>query len=77
MRTTIKKHGNSRGFTIPPSALELLGWKEGTEVDVEIADGVLIVHPLAPSLEALLATVPAGYRDTEDFTGDVGREDVE
>ncbi len=77
MRSTIKKHGNSRGLTIPPSALEQLGWQEGTEVDVEIVDGALYVFRLAPSLEAMLATVPNGYRDTEDFADDVGREDVE
>lgn len=78
MRSTIKKYGNSRGLTIPPSTLEQLGWKEGTEVDVEIANGVLIIFTPAPSLEDLLATVPAGYRDEEEF-GDVdaGRENVE
>jgi len=78
MRTTIKKYGNSRGLTIPPNTLEELGWKEGTEVDIEIANGALVILKLAPSLEELVATVPAKHRDTEDFgDGDVGRESVE
>ncbi len=78
MRSTIKKYGNSRGLTIPPSTLEQLGWKEGTEVDIEIANGALVILKLAPSLEELIATVPAEFRDTEEFgDDDVGRETVE
>lgn len=78
MKTVIKKHGNSRGFTIPASVLDELGWTEGTQVNLSVSNGALLVYPMAPSLEAMLATVPEGYREPEDDWGDdVGKEGAE
>lgn len=32
-------------ITIPPKEIEKLGWKEGIELEVEIKNGKVILHP--------------------------------
>ncbi|RYZ51180.1 MAG: AbrB/MazE/SpoVT family DNA-binding domain-containing protein [Proteobacteria bacterium] len=78
MRSALKKHGNSRGITIPPALLEQLGWTEGTQLDLEVKDGRLVAYPLAPTLDALLASFPDNYQaEEEDWGKDVGKEVIE
>lgn len=75
MKTAIKRQGNSRVLIIPAAVLEKLGWSEGTAVDLSIVDGSLIAHPLAPSLETMLASVPRDFKEPEeDWGADAGKE---
>ena len=62
MRTKIQKWGNSLGLRIPKALAEDAGVKAGSEVDLAIEDGELIVRPArAPryELQELLRGVTA------------------
>lgn len=56
MRTTVKRWGNSLAVRIPVGLAEDAHLDDGTEVDVAVADGRLIVAPVL-SLAALVARI--------------------
>ena len=75
MQISLKKIGNSKGFTLPAQVLEKLGWTEETQVELEIENGSVVLFKSAPTLVEMLSTVPSGYRDEEDNWGlAVGKE---
>ena len=44
--TTIEDAGDGSGdgiLTLPPELCELKGWKEGTVLNLEVSDGVIII----------------------------------
>jgi hypothetical protein len=44
--TTIEDAGDGSGdgiLTLPPELCELKGWKEGTLLNLEVSDGILII----------------------------------
>ena len=60
MRTSVQKWGNSLALRIPKSFATEVGLERETSVDVSMADGKLVVTPLAkpkPTLKQLLAKV--------------------
>ena len=78
MRLRIQKWGNSLALRIPKPFAQEIRARQGSEVDVALVEGKLVVSLVdqeAPSLEALLAGVtqenlPAAV----DFGPPVGRE---
>lgn len=61
--THLRKVGGSIMLAVPPAILELLKLRVGTKVDVDVADGRLIVEPGSRprySLEELLAQCDGG-----------------
>ncbi len=78
MRTRILKWGNSLGMRIPKSFAEEAGVEAGSEVDLSVEDGELIIRPRrSPSyqLKDLLHAVTSKNVHKEIKTGDpVGRE---
>ena len=42
---TLRKHGHSIALTLPPSVLQALSADVGTQVDLRVEDGRLIVEP--------------------------------
>ena len=42
---TLRKHGHSIALTLPPSVLEALSAEAGTQVDLHVENGRLIVEP--------------------------------
>lgn len=78
MQTKIQKWGNSLGLRIPKSFAEEVGVEDGSEVDLAVEKGQLIVRPRrSPTheLRKLLRAVTAETLHTEIETGDpVGRE---
>ena len=78
MQTKVQKWGNSLGLRIPKSFAEQAGVEAGSEVDLSVEDGELIVRPKrAPKydLKSLLQGVNAANVHKEVETGDpVGRE---
>ncbi len=78
MQTKIQKWGNSLGLRIPKAFAEQVGVEAGSDVDLSVEDGELIVRP-QPSrryaLEELLQSVTAQNVHREIETGEpVGRE---
>ncbi len=56
MRTTVGRWGNSLGIRIPSALAEDVQLREGTEVEVVVVDGRLLVAPVV-SLAALVAGI--------------------
>jgi len=78
MQTKIQRWGNSLGLRIPKSFAEQVGVEAGSEVDLSVEDGELIVRPgRLPKYELtdLLKGVTARNVHEEVETGaSVGRE---
>ena len=77
MPTTVQKWGNSLGIRIPKSIAEQVKLRNGTEVELDTAGGVLTVRPRRRkyTLAGLLAKAkgPSPHRDL-DKDRPVGRE---
>jgi len=60
MQTKVQKWGNSLGLRIPKSFAEQAGVEAGSDVDLSVEDGELIVRPTRPpryKLKDLLRSV--------------------
>lgn len=78
MPTTIQKWGNSLGIRIPRGLAEQVKMREGTQVDLDAANGVLRIRPSRRrrhTLAKLLARAkgPSPFRRL-DSDGPRGRE---
>jgi antitoxin MazE len=78
MHTRIQKWGNSLGLRIPKSLAEEAGVEAGSEVDLSLEDGQLVVTPTRQRkyrLRDLLRKVTSeNVHDEIDTGGPVGRE---
>ncbi len=78
MQTKVQKWGNSLGLRIPKSFAEQAGVEAGSEVDLSVKNGELIIRPRRLpryDLEDLLHGITAENTHAEVETGDrVGRE---
>ncbi len=78
MQTKIQKWGNSLGLRIPKSFAEQAGFAAGSEVDLSVKDGGLIVRPAQRRkyrLQELLRGVsPKNLHEEVDNGAPVGRE---
>ena len=78
MNTRIQKWGNSLGLRIPKSFAEEAGVEAGSEVELSVKDGQLVVTPTRRRkyrLRDLLRKVtPENVHDEIDTGGPVGRE---
>ncbi len=78
MQTKIQKWGNSLGLRIPKSFAAQAGVEAGSEVDLSLEDGELIIRPKRVpkyDLSVLLRRVTAENVHTEVQSGQpVGRE---
>ena len=77
MQTIIRKWGNSLAIRLPQHVVAELAISEGSALDIEVDDGVLVAKPSRPRyrLEDLLAGYGEADRHTETVWGDaVGKE---
>jgi antitoxin MazE len=78
MNTKIQKWGNSLGLRIPKSFAEEAGVEAGSEVDLAVEGGQLIVTPLRRRkyrlLDLLRKVTPSNMHEEVDTGGPVGRE---
>ena len=78
MKSRIKKWGNSLALRIPKSFAEDIGFNQETAVEVSLADGTLVITPVArpkTTLPQLLAKITTKNRHHEFETGpSVGSE---
>jgi antitoxin MazE len=77
MHVTVQKWGNSLGVRIPKSVTKDTKIEEGTEVDLTIEKGSIVLKPLKryPSISELLSLVTDDNIHKETNTGDIiGRE---
>ncbi len=78
MRSRVHKWGNSLGLRIPKAFAVQTGLVSGSEVEVELTEGRLVVTPVArPTyrLDELLAGItPADTHDEVDLGDAVGDE---
>lgn len=78
MRATVRKWGNSLALRIPSGIAEDARLRDGTEVDVALDDGRLVIEPVIArevSLEVLLAEItPHNLHGEQDADGARGVE---
>lgn len=78
MQTKIQKWGNSLGLRIPKSFAEQAGVEAGSQVDLSVENGELVVRPQSRpkyELKDLLRGIKANNIHREiDIGGAIGRE---
>ena len=71
----VQKWGNSLGIRIPKALAVKAGLVEGTEIEIDVEDGQLVIKPKAQTLEKLLSQVTPDNLHAEVQTGEhTGRE---
>ncbi|MDO3678889.1 AbrB/MazE/SpoVT family DNA-binding domain-containing protein [Paenibacillus ehimensis] len=71
----VQKWSNSLGIRIPKSFALKLGLKEGSKVNLDVADGHFVITPKSTTLEELLLKVTPENLPKEVSTGEPqGRE---
>ncbi|MEF3310728.1 AbrB/MazE/SpoVT family DNA-binding domain-containing protein [Paenibacillus sp. GYB004] len=65
----VQKWGNSLGIRIPKSLAIKVGLEEGSEVDLDVENGHLVIKPKSATLEELLAQVTPDNLHQEISTG--------
>lgn len=65
----VQKWGNSLGIRIPKSLALKIGIEEGSEVDLDVENGHLIIKPKSATLDELLAHVTPDNLHKEVSTG--------
>ncbi|MDR9855795.1 AbrB/MazE/SpoVT family DNA-binding domain-containing protein [Paenibacillus sp. VCA1] len=71
----VQKWGNSLGIRIPKSLALKVGLEEGSEIDLDVENGHLVIKPKSTTLGELLAQVTPENLHEEVSTGDPkGRE---
>ena len=71
----VQKWGNSLGIRIPKSLALKVGIEEGSEVDLDVEDGHLVIKPKSATLDELLAHITPDNLHKEASTGEPqGRE---
>jgi len=72
MKTRVQKWGNSLALRIPKSFAAEVGLQRETSVEISLADGTLVITPIAkpkPTLKHLLARVTKDNLHREVDTG--------
>lgn len=71
----VQKWGNSLGIRIPKALAREVGIEEGSEINLEIEDGHLVIKPRTKTLEELLSKITPNNLHSEVQTGEPqGRE---
>ncbi|WP_372630226.1 AbrB/MazE/SpoVT family DNA-binding domain-containing protein [Cohnella sp.] len=71
----VQKWGNSLGIRIPKALATKVGLEEGSEVDLDIEDGHLVIVPKTKALDELLDKITPDNLHAEIQTGErQGRE---
>lgn len=78
MRAAIRKWGNSLALRIPRALAESAGIAAGSEVEIALSDGRIVVEPVDPrdTLESLLAQVTPENRHAEVRSGPATGEEA-
>lgn len=84
MKVQIAKWGNSAAVRLPKAVLEQAGLAEGSEVEMVVENGTLLITAVTrdgPSLAELIRSMdevgPAGLSETVDWGPDRGSEIIE
>lgn len=71
----VQKWGNSLGIRIPKSLALKVGIEEGSEVDLDVEEGHLIIKPKSATLDEILSKVtPDNIHNEVSTGGQEGRE---
>lgn len=66
----VQKWGNSLGIRIPKALAMEVGLEEGSEIDLDVEDGHLVIKPRTNTLEDLLSKITPDNLHSEIQTGD-------
>ena len=71
----VQKWGNSLGIRIPKALAMKVGLEEGSEIDLDVEDGHLVIKPKTKTLDELLSQIAPDNLHAEVHTGEPrGRE---
>lgn len=79
MDTTIQKWGNSLAIRIPKAFADEVGLDQGSEIDIQIVDGQIVIKPIKKptyDLDTLLSQVTEGNLHAEVDTGAATGDEV-
>lgn len=65
----VQKWGNSLGIRIPKAIAVKVGLEEGSEIELDIEEGNLIIKPKSKSLDELLSQITPENLHSEIPTG--------
>lgn len=65
----VQKWGNSLGVRIPKALAVKAGLDEGTEIEIDVEDGQLVIKPRAQTLDELLSQVTSDNLHSEVESG--------
>lgn len=65
----VQKWGNSLGIRIPKALAIKVGLEEGSEIDLDIVDGYLVIKPQSKTLDELLSQITPDNLHPEISTG--------
>jgi antitoxin MazE len=78
MSVTLHRWGNSVGLRVPKPLLEQLGLKAGSEVELKVEDGRLVIEPHCPKRltlkDVLKGFTPENQPGEVDWGPPVGKE---
>jgi antitoxin MazE len=80
MQVNVARWGNSLGLRIPKDIAEQAGLRAGCRVEVEAANGRVIISPAKPRYvlaDLLQGMTPEAMHEAFDWGPDVGREIVD
>jgi antitoxin MazE len=71
----VQKWGNSLGIRIPKALALKVGLEEGSEIDLDVEEGHLVIKPKSRTLDELLLQITSDNLHSESSTGEPqGRE---
>lgn len=71
----VQKWGNSLGIRIPKAIAYKVGLEEGSEIDLDLEDGCIVIKPKSKTLDELLSQITPDNLHVEVPTGQPeGRE---
>ncbi len=74
MKLTIARWGHSAAVRLPRTILNQLSTEIGSDLDVKLEDGRLVLEPAKPDLEQLLSMITPENRHSELVATAVGNE---
>jgi antitoxin MazE len=77
MNVKVQSWGNSLGLRIPKAYAAELGVRSGSEMELKVEAGTLLVRPVeAINLEELLAEITTGNQHNETDWGEASGQEV-
>ncbi len=69
LKSKIRKIGNSQGVIVPIEVLREVRLRSGSDIEIGIENGMIVIARRVPTLASLVSSVPKGKKFTEEPVG--------